>query len=164
MNNRGALGAWIRRFLMEYLVGERNLPRNTQQSYRDADRLLVTFVAAKTRKKVDELLVLDVDADKLRAFRWHIEEMRKCCLSSRSQHLAPIHALAGFIAERCAEDLGWCPQLGIVKVKRSAPKPVCYLEKAEIDVLLDAPNLVTKLGSRDRALLFRLYNSGRGAK
>ena len=30
------LGPWIRRFLLEHLVGERNLARNTQLSYRDA--------------------------------------------------------------------------------------------------------------------------------
>jgi len=164
MNNRGALGSWIRRFLMEYLVGERNLARNTQQSYRDAVRLLVTFVAAKTRKKVDELLVPDVDADMLRAFLRHIEEKRKCSVSSRNQRLAAIHALAGFIAERCPEYLDWCAQLRIVKAKRSAPKPVCYLEKLEIDALLDAPNPATKLGSRDRTLLLFLYNSGARAE
>ena len=73
MNNRATLGAWIRRFLMEYLIGERNLARNTQQSYRDAVRLLVVFAAAKTHKKVDELLIPDIDADLLRAFLRHIE-------------------------------------------------------------------------------------------
>jgi len=57
MNNREALGSWIRRFLMEYLVGERNLARNTQQSYRDVVRLLVVFVAAKTHKKSEWLSV-----------------------------------------------------------------------------------------------------------
>jgi hypothetical protein len=30
MKNSSALGPWIRRFLLEYLVGERNLARNTQ--------------------------------------------------------------------------------------------------------------------------------------
>jgi site-specific recombinase XerD len=145
---------------MEYLVGERNLARNTQQSYRDAVRLLVVFVAAKMHKKVDELLVPDIDADLLRDFLRHIEEKRKCSISSRNQRLAAIHALAGFIAERCPEYLEWCAQLRAVKSKRSAPTPVCYLEKPEIDALLDAPTPVTKLGYRDRALLLFLYNSG----
>jgi len=160
MNNREALGSWIRRFLMEYLVGERNLARNTQQSYRDAVRLLVVFVAAKTHKKVDELLIADIDADLLRAFLRHIEEKRKCGIASRNQRLAAIHALAGFIAERCPEYLDWCAQLRTVKSKRSAPIPVCYLEKPEIDALLDAPNPATLLGNRDRALLLFMYNSG----
>ena len=164
MNNREALGSWIRRFLMEYLVGERNLARNTQQSYRDAIRLLVVFTAAKAHKKVDELLIPDIDADLLRAFLRHIEEKRKCSVSSRNQRLAAIHALAGFIAERCPEYLDWCAQLRAVRSKRSAPKPVCYLDKPEIDALLEAPSAVTKLGCRDRALLLFLYNSGARAE
>ena len=149
---------------MEYLVAERNLARNTQQSYRDAVRLLVVFAAAKTHKKVDELLIPDIDAELLRAFLRHIEEKRKCTISSRNQRLAAIHALAGFIAERCPEYLEWCAQLRAVKSKRTAPLPVCYLQKPEIDALLDAPNRVTKLGSRDHALLLFLYNSGARAE
>ncbi len=160
MKNSSALGSWIRRFLLEYLVGERNLAHNSQQSYRDAVRLLVVFVAAKTHKKVDELLIPDIDADLLRAFLRHIEEKRKCSIASRNQRLAAIHALAGFIAERCPEYLDWCAQLRAVKSKRSAPIPVCYLEKPEIDALLDAPNPATTLGNRDRALLLFMYNSG----
>jgi site-specific recombinase XerD len=149
---------------MEYLVGERNLARNTQQSYRDAVRLLVVFAASNTHKKVDELLIPDIDADLLRAFLRHIEEKRKCRISSRNQRLAAIHALASFIAERCPEYLDWCAQLRTVRSKRSAPTPVCYLEKPEIDALLDAPKSVTKLGNRDRALLLFLYNSGARAE
>jgi integrase/recombinase XerD len=164
MNDSSALGSWIRRFLMEYLVGERNLTRNTQQSYRDAVRLLVVFAAATTHKKVDKLLVPDIDADLLRAFLRHIEEKRKCGVSSRNQRLAAIHTLAGFIAERCPEYLDWCAQLRTVKAKRSAPRPVSYLEKPEIDALLDAPSPVTKLGRRDRTLLLFLYNSGARAQ
>ena len=164
MNSREALGSWIRRFLMEYLVGERNLARNTQQSYRDAVRLLVMFTAAKAHKDVDELLISDIDADLLRAFLRHIEEKRKCSVSSRNQRLAAIHALAGFIAERCPEHLEWCAQLRVVRSKRSAPTPVCYLEKPEIDALLEAPSPITKLGCRDHALLLFLYNSGARAE
>jgi integrase/recombinase XerD len=51
-------------------------------------------------------------------------------------------------------------QLRTIKAKRSTPRQVCYLEKPEIDALLDAPSLATKLGYRDRALLPFLYNSG----
>jgi site-specific recombinase XerD len=122
------------------------------------------FAASNTHKKVDELLIPDIDADLLRAFLRHIEEKRKCRISSRNQRLAAIHALAGFIAERCPECLDWCAQLRTVKSKRSAPAPVCYLEKPEIDALLDAPKQVTQLGNRDRALLLFLYNSGARAE
>ena len=35
MANNNIIGNWVRRFLMEYLIGERNLSQNTQASYRD---------------------------------------------------------------------------------------------------------------------------------
>lgn len=160
MNDMRVLAPWIRRFLLEYLPRERNLARNTQKSYRDALRLLVVFSAAKVQKAVDDLLITDVDADVLRAFLRHIEEKRKCSISSRNQRLAAIHALVGFIGERCPEHLEWCAHLRAVRAKRSVPVPVCYLEKPEIDALLDAPSSATRIGRRDRALLLFLYNTG----
>jgi len=43
------LGPWLRRFLCEHIVTERNLARNTRQSYRDSFRLLLPFVSRKLR-------------------------------------------------------------------------------------------------------------------
>jgi site-specific recombinase XerD len=41
MRDETLLGPWVRRFLLEHLVAERNLSRNTQASYRDALALLL---------------------------------------------------------------------------------------------------------------------------
>jgi len=41
MTKTSLLGPWVRRFLLEYLVSERNLARNTQRSYRDTLKLLL---------------------------------------------------------------------------------------------------------------------------
>ena len=41
MTETTSLGTWVRRFLLEHLVGERNLARNTQRSYRDTLVLLL---------------------------------------------------------------------------------------------------------------------------
>ena len=45
MRDTSLLGPWIRRFLMEHLVSERNLARNTQRSYRDTLQLLLPAIA-----------------------------------------------------------------------------------------------------------------------
>jgi len=164
MANNVALAPWVKRFLMEHIIGERNLARNTQQSYRDAVRLFITFAARKRHRKPDELLVADIDPSLLREFLRELEETRKCSVSSRNQRLAAIHGLAAFIGGRCPEYLDWCAQLRQVKSKRTATQPVCYLDKPEIDALLDAPSSITKLGCRDRALLLFLYNSGARAQ
>lgn len=160
MTDQSALGPWVKRFLLEYLPGERNFTRNTQQSYRDALRLLIVFAAGSLHKKPDQLLVEDICADLLRKFMRHIEEARKCSVSTRNQRLAAIHALAAFIGERCPEHLPWCAAIRAIVFKRGARVPVGYLEKNEIDALLDAPDNASSIGTRDRALLLFLYNSG----
>jgi integrase/recombinase XerD len=62
------LGPWVRRFLLEHLVGERNLARNTQRSYRDSLALLIPFIAEKVRKGVDQLEVDHLTAERVRQF------------------------------------------------------------------------------------------------
>ena len=90
MSDKHTLGPWVRRFLMEHLPDDRNLSRNTQQSYRDALRLMIVFAAGKLRKKADRLLLADIDADHVRDFLRHIEEKRGCTISTRNQRLAAI--------------------------------------------------------------------------
>ena len=58
MTDASRLGPWVRRFLLEHLIGERNLSLNTQRSYRDTLALLIPFAAGKVHKKVDELTVI----------------------------------------------------------------------------------------------------------
>ena len=44
MTKPDRLGPWVRRFLLEYVVGERNFAVNTQRSYRDTLALLIPFL------------------------------------------------------------------------------------------------------------------------
>ena len=164
MVHNNLLGPWIKRFLLEYLTGERNLARNTQRSYRDTIRLLILFLAATLRKQVEGLFVDDLSADRLREFLLHIEQTRECGISTRNQRLAAIHALSRFIAQRNPECLGWCAEISIIGSKKAPRVPVAYLEKNEMDALLGAPNRSTMLGHRDHALLLFLYNSGARAE
>src|SRR5205823_11074234 len=83
MTKTGLLGQWVRRFLLEYLVTERNLSRNTQRSYRDTLRLLLPFVAQQAHKQIDQILVTDVSPDTVRLFLRHLEESRKCTVATR---------------------------------------------------------------------------------
>jgi integrase/recombinase XerD len=160
MSDKHTLGPWVRRFLMEHLPENRNLSRNTQQSYRDALRLMIVFAANRLHKKADKLLVADIDVDIVRLFLRHLEEERDCTISTRNQRLAAIHALAAFIGQRSPENLGWSAQLRSVEFKRSTHVPVGYLDKREIDVLLAVPDQSTRIGYRDHVLLLFLYNSG----
>ena len=94
MTDPALLAPWVRRFLLEHLVAERNLARNTQRSYRDTLRLLLPFAAARVRKKIDRLSVEDLSADCIRTFLLDVEEKRGCSAATRNQRLSAIPAPA----------------------------------------------------------------------
>ncbi len=108
MKDDSLLGPWIRRFLLEHIVSERNLSRNTQRSYRDMLRLLLPQLAAKARTPVDALEIEDLSADAVRGFLAAIEREHGCTITTRNQRLSAIHALARFVGERSPEHLVWC--------------------------------------------------------
>jgi integrase/recombinase XerD len=118
MNDMTLLGPWVRRFLLEHLVAERNLARNTQRSYRDALILLIPFVAGKLHKSLDRLTVIDLSADLLRLFLSDLEQSRQCVITTRNQRLAAIHALARFVGEHSPEHIAWCVQIRSIPLKK----------------------------------------------
>jgi integrase/recombinase XerD len=160
MADASKLGPWVRRFLLEHLIGERNLSMNTQRSYRDTFALLIPFAARQMHKKVDELSVVDVSEKCVLQFLADIEEVRGCSISTRNQRLAAIHALSHFVAVHSPEHVAWCGQIRSVPFKRCAKRQITYLEKPEMDALLAAPDLKTAQGRRDHLMLLFLYNTG----
>ena len=73
MTNPDLLSPWVRRFLLEYLVGERNFARNTQKSYRDALQQFLPFIARIARRRIDGLRVDDISPANIRAFLQDLE-------------------------------------------------------------------------------------------
>ena len=160
MRNRDLLGPWVRRFLLEHIVAERNLARNTQLSYRDTLSLLLPFAAKKASCGVDKLAVNAIAPPVVRAFLAHLEQDRHCSVITRNQRLAAIHAMARFIGSKAPEHLGWCTEIMAIPFKKFAKRLIGYLDKAEMDALLAAPDLQTRAGFRDHAMLLFMYNSG----
>lgn len=160
MSDAMLLGPWVRRFLLEYVVRERNLARNTQRSYRDAIALLVPFITRQLGKGVDRLLVTDVSADLVRLFLHDVEETRGCSVATRNQRLAAIHALAGFIGAHSPEHIAWCTQVRLIPFKRTPKTIIPFLGESEINAMLDRARSSANQDGRDYALLLFLYNLG----
>jgi len=159
-NKETLLGPWVRRFLLEHLVAERNLARNTQTSYRDTLVLLLPFLGRAQKSPVDRLTVEQLTSTVVRRFLEHLEQDRHCSVTTRNQRLGAIHSLAKFIATHSPEHLSWCTQIRNVPFKKAAKPVIPYLEKPEIDAVLKMPDRKTEQGERDYALLLFLYNTG----
>lgn len=159
MNNDLA-GPWIRRFLIEHVMNERNYSSNTQHSYRDMFRLLLPFAAKRCRCSMDQLPLSRIHPKTIRAFTQHLEQVRDCSASTINQRLTALRAWAVFVGTNSPEHLEWSRQIKMVHFKKHAPGPVNYLEKEEMKALLAAPDQRDAQGFRDYTLLLFLYNTG----
>ena len=160
MSDPHTLGPWLRRFLTEYIVTERNLARNTQKSYRDTFALLLPFVGARNRKPVERLAVQDLTARRVRQFLDHLESDRGCSVQTRNQRLSAIRSFAHFIASRDPVHLEWSASIRAIASKKATPQPIGWLSKTEMNDLLEVPDRRTPRGRIEHALLLFLYNTG----
>ncbi len=160
MRETTTLGHWLERYLLEHIVTERNLARNTQKSYRDTFKLLAHFVSGRIGKPEDRLAVLDLTSRRVLQFLAHLEEERGCSVQTRNQRLTAIRAFARFVGGRDPAHLGWCGQIRAIPMKKAMPQPVTWLSRAEMESLLDVPDRKTPHGRNEYAMLLFLYNTG----
>jgi len=160
MNEKTLMGPWVRRFLLEHLVSERNLSRNTQASYRDTLTLLLPFASEHSGCAIDRLTVEDLTPAIVRKFLEHVESVRGCSGLTRNNRLATVHSLAKFIGMRSPRHIAWATEIRSIPFKKVAKNLIGYLERTEMDALLKSPDRRTELGDRDYAILLFLYNSG----
>ena len=122
MSNPRTLGPWLRRFLTEHIVTERNLAPNTQKSYRDTFTLLLPFTGARTRKSVERLAVRDLTPGRVLQFLAYLEDDRGCSVPTRNQRLTAIRAFARFVASRDPAHLEWSANIRAIALKKATPQ------------------------------------------
>ena len=154
------IGPYVRSFLLEHVVADRNLSRNTQHSYRDAIRVLLRFMTDRHRIDPADLTVEHVTADVVREFLMYLEKERENTAATLNQRVTVIHSLFRFVGRHVPELVERATQLQAVPLRRVDHPTVPYLEKAEIDALLATPDRGRRQGQRDYALLLFLYNTG----
>jgi integrase/recombinase XerD len=160
MSDTSLLGPWVRRFLVEHLISDRNLALNTQRSYRDTLRQLLPIIARSAHKRIDALRVEDLSADRTRRFLRDLEENYGRSIATRNQRLAAIHSLSQFIGLHSPEHVQWLGEIRAIVMKKGPRPAIAYLEKDEMHALLAMPDMSTNQGRRDHAVLLFLYNTG----
>ncbi len=154
------LAKYIKRFFSHYLPVQKGLADNTILAYRDAIKLLLCYAADRRKKSVEELSVEDIDGSLVLTFLDHLETVRGCSPRTRNARLAAIRAFFGFLAREEPSLVLHCQAIRAIPLKRTEHKTVDYLEETEIQAMLDAVDVNSRTGIRDKALLLLLYNTG----
>jgi site-specific recombinase XerD len=150
----------LKRFFSHYLPVQKGLSENTLLSYRDAIKLLLCYAADKCKKSVDEFCVEDVDESLVLTCLDHIGTVRGCSPRTHNARLQAIRVFFSFLAKEEPTLLLHCQAIRAIPLKRTEHKAIDHLEEKEIQTMLDAVDINSRTGIRDKALLILLYNTG----
>jgi len=148
-----SLAPTLEAFFTERLIGQRHASPNTVAAYRDAWRLLLRFAHERTGKEPNRLDISDLDAALVAGFLDHLEQQRHNSIRTRNARLAAIRSFFRYAALSHPEHAALIARVLDIPAKRCERKDVAYLNEAEVDALLAAPDRATWTGRRDHALL-----------
>ena len=148
-----ALAPTLEAFFTERLISQRHASPHTVAAYRDAWRLLLRFIHARTGKEPAQLDLADLGAPVISAFLEHLERERRNSARTRNARLAAIHSFFHYAALRHPEHAGLIAQVLAIPPKRCPRTEVSYLTRPELDALVAAPDQGNWIGRRDHALL-----------
>jgi site-specific recombinase XerD len=154
----------LRRFFSTHLPNLKGFSRHTVLSYRDSFVLLLRFVSQFHGWAVVELDFDQLGPTEIIAFLEHLEDSRRNTVSTRNVRLAAIHAFFRYAAQSHPDRLEQCQRVLAIPFKRSAPRPIEYLEYIEIQAVLNTVDRSTANGRRDYALVATLFNTGARAQ
>lgn len=155
-----ALAPTMEAFFTERLISQRQASPHTIAAYRDAFRLLLRFAQQRSGKKPATLDFEDLAAPLIGAFLDHLETDRGNSPRTRNLRLTAIRSLFAYASLRHPEHAALIQRVLAIPAKRFDKPIVAFLSAAEIDALIDAPDLTRWEGRRDRALLLVAAQTG----
>ena len=136
------------------------MSQHTVKAYRDTFKLLLPFIATQRDKCVPTLNMADINAEVVIAFLQYLEDQRKNKVKTRNARLAAIRSFFNYVARQEPEIIADIQPILSIPEKRKDRFLFEYLDKTEIEALLEVQDLTTWFGRRDHALLLTLYNTG----
>ena len=150
----------ITAFLREHMPIERGYSTHTCETYAYAFRLLFLFAGERLCQRPSQLCLEQIDADLVLNFLAHIEQRRRNDTTTRNSRLAAIKAFMRYAEFRVPSALEQIRQIQAIPTKRHDQALVRHLTIGEVKAILDAPDLTTRLGIRDRAMLHLCFACG----
>ena len=139
----------IAAFLRQRLTCE-----NTRAAYAYAFQLLFTFASKRLGVAPSDLQIESIDAPLVLAFLDHIQAERGNGARTRNTRLAAIRSFMRFVEYRVPAALDQIRRVLAIPMRRTDMRLVRHLSIAESRAVLDAPDPASRLGIRDRAMLY----------
>lgn len=155
-----SLAPHLSTFFREHLPRERACSRHTCEAYAYTFQLLLCFAAQRCNTSPSSLTLEQLDAPLVLAFLEHIETVRGNSPTTRNARLAAIKSFAHFLEYRVPSAIEQNRRLLAIPAKKTDQALIDYLNRQELQSLLDAPDPTTRSGTRDRAMLHLSFAAG----
>lgn len=155
-----ALAPTLQAWFTEYLLAQRGASTNTVSAYRTCMRLLLRYAHQRHGIPPAKLDLAHLDDLTIAAFLDMLEQDRHVSVATRNARLAAIHSLFAYASFRHPEHAELITRVLAIPTKTARRTPVVYLDDAEVDALLDAPDQQTWTGQRDHTMLLLLVTTG----
>lgn len=146
-------------FLSKYLPGERGMSANTINSYKVTFMLFINFIESQKNISVKRLSLKDITKECIVQFLDWLQTKRNCSDSTRNVRLAAMHSFFSFLQYELPENINEWQRILSIRVKKAKKHSMNYLTIEGIKLLLAQPDLSTKKGRRDLAMLALMYDS-----
>ena len=150
----------ISAFLRERLPLERGASDHTCVSYAYSFQLLFEFASQRFGVTPSELALEQIDAPLVMAFLAHLETDRGNSAATRNARLAAIKSFMHFLEYRVPALLEQVRQVLAIPKKKTDQPLIEHLSVAEMFAILNAPDIQTRTGLRDRAMMHVCFAAG----
>ncbi|KUM28377.1 integrase [Mesorhizobium loti] len=154
------LAPLITSFLREHMPHQRGYSPRSCETYAFSFKLLFEFAARRLVTRPSLLTIEDLDATLVLAFLRHIETERGNGITTRNVRLAAIKTFMRYVEYRVPSALEQIARIHAIPAKRHDQKLIQHLTIEEVRAILNAPDLATRSGVRDRAMMHLCFAAG----
>lgn len=154
------LSRLVQDFFEERLIRQKGVSKYTLASYSFSFRLLFQYACEQLKKRPEQLVLQDLDAQLVNSFLNHIEEQRDLKPQSRNVYLNAIRSFFHYLSFKLPEIGNFINAVLDIHKKKVKQKLINFLTFQESEALLAAIDQNTRLGRRDHTLLLLAIETG----
>ncbi|MBP3808049.1 MAG: tyrosine-type recombinase/integrase [Eubacterium sp.] len=150
----------LTKFFTIYLPSQRNLSKGTISTYRDVFKLLLLFMNDEKRIKPQKITLDNLHYESITEFIEWLKNERNCSPKTCNQRLAAIKSFCNYLQFEDPERAYQCKQILEIRYKKAPETELQYLTVDGIKKILEQPDVTTRNGRRDLAILSIMYDTG----
>ncbi len=150
----------ITAYLRERLPLQKGASPHTCDSYAHTFRLLFEFASDRFKVTPSKLYLEQIDAQLVMDFLVHLESSRNNSAQTRNARLAAIKSFMRFVEHRVPLLLDQSLRILAIPSKKTDTALISYLCRGEMQAILNSPDVRTRAGIRDRAMLHVTFAAG----